>query len=223
MYNDRKEERMKNFGFIKAICFGLVLLLAGCADFRDQSPPQVTTYESLNMKLDVSTKDQVADILNSYGYSIQTKMLNFRDIVKNNKEFNSIPKSVVDFITKMSEKQSVIEVPISANKEWMKFFFDEDQKLIGFAAQGRRDILDPLITRDNKNREILINLDNSFFSKYEKSKEKKDLTIYLGKDLSCAASIHSEKKKDMTIYSVGGARSIYRAIIAMRDFFKLKK
>lgn len=217
---------MKNFGFIKAICFGLVLLLAGCADFRDQLPPQVTTYESLNMKLDVSTKDQVVDILNSYGYSIQTKMLNFSDIIKKNKnikELNSIPKSVVNFITKMSEKQSVIEVPISANKEWMKFFFDEDQKLIGFATQGRRDILDPLIARDNKSREILVNLDDSFFSKYEKSKEKKDLTIYLGKDLSFAFSVHSEKKKDMTVYSVGGARSIYRSIIAVRDFFELKK
>jgi len=221
---------MKNFGFIKSICFGLVLFLAGCAEFRDQSPPQVTTCEALNMKLDVSTKDQAEDILKSHGYLIKYEVFNAQDIIRKNKEYKDLPESVVSFLTKLSEKQSIIGVPISADdREWMKFFFDKDQKLIGFAAQGRRNVLDPLITRDNKSREVLINLDSSLLSGYTRSKgkgkhkkDKWDVTVYLGKDLSFVFSAHTDDMKDMTAYSVMSPGSIYQTILAVRDFFKTK-
>ena len=215
---------MKNFGFMKAICFGLFLFLAGCAEFRDQ--PQVTTYEALSMKLDVSTKDQIENILKSYGYQVKNETFDARDIIKKNKEYKDLPESVVRFLTKLSEKQSIIEVPISADKEWMKFFFDKNQKLIGFAALGRKNILDPLIARDNKSREILINVDSSLFSKYAKAKSKRekgnwDIIVYMGKDLSFAFSAHKEDMKDMTVYSVISPGSIYHTILVIRDFFQI--
>lgn len=220
---------MKNFGFIKAICFGLVLFLAGCAEVRDQTPPQVTTYEALNMKLDVSTKDQAEDILKSYGYSTKNEIFNAQDIIKRKKkEYKDLPESVINFLTRLSEKQSIIQVPISADKEWMKFFFDKNQKLIGFAAKGRKSVLDPLIARDNKSREVLINLDSSLLSKYVKiqgksiqEKEKWDVIIYLGKDLSFAFSAHKDNMDDMTIYSVVSPGSIYQTILMVRDFFQI--
>lgn len=222
-------KEIKNFGLFKAMCFGIVLLLGGCAEIRDKTALQVTTYEALNMKLDTTTKDQAEDILRFNGYLVEDKSSNIQEELKymgNQK----LPNEIKNFVGPMLEKQSTIKAFPYADEEWMEFIFDKDQKLIGFIAQGRKNILDPLIARINsETRDILFDWSSHSLLKHEKLKaaiEKEghwDATVYLGKDLSFAINVHTEKMKDMAIYAVTSPGCIQQLILMRRDYFKHQK
>lgn len=228
---------MKNFK--RGLFLGFGLLLTGCAELCDTRTSHVTTYEELNMELDSTTRNEAICILESYGYSVKTNVPKF------SKKGKKLPKSTLNFFGGVLEKLGTLEVQVPKNNEWMKFFFDKDQKLIGFLAQGNRKILDPLIANDNENREVLISLSSdsltkanrqragNLLSRYvrsqvinkkksKKSSNKKknnwDATIYLGKDLSFASNIHTDEYKDFTFYSVTSPGAVYQTIITIRDF-----
>lgn len=230
---------MKNLEQLKTLCLGFMLLLAGCAEIQEKETSHVTTCEALDMAFDSTTKCEAEYILKSYGYSVKTNTPKF------SKKGNKLPKSTLNFFGGVLEKLSTLEVQIPKNDEWMKFFFDKDQKLIGFSARGNRKILDPLVANDNENREVLISLSSdsltksnrqkarNLLSKYVKShtvnnkKSKKssckgkgnwDATIYLGKDLSLASNIHTDELKDFSLYSVTSPGAIHQTIITIRDF-----
>ena len=155
---------MKNLEQLKTLCLGFMLLLAGCAEIQEKETSHVTTCEALDMAFDSTTKCEAEYILKSYGYSVITNTPNF------SKKGNKLPKSTLNFFGGVLEKLSILEVQIPKNDEWMKFFFDKDQKLIGFSAQGNRKILDPLVANDNENREVLISLSSDSLTKSNRQK-----------------------------------------------------
>ena len=239
---------MKNLGSFKALCLGFVLLLAGCAELQEKETSHVTTCEALDMEFDSTTRSEAEYILKSYGYSVKTKTSEVSKKLKTKKRYKKLPKSTFSFLDGVTDKLSTLEVQVPKNNEWMKFLFDKDQKLIGFSAKGNRKILDPLIANDNKNRDVLINLSSNsinkahrkkakdLLSKYiesqavnkkkskkassKKGKENWDTTIYLGKDLSIAANVHTDEYKDSSFYSVTSPGAIHQIILMIRDLIK---
>ena len=81
--------------FLGIMCFGAMVYLSGCAEKVQTSSPKITIPEFLGMRLDITTKNQVVDILNARGYKkvieqkeISGPMLTYsglRDISKPNK------------------------------------------------------------------------------------------------------------------------------------------
>jgi hypothetical protein len=139
--------------FLGILCFSTVLCLSGCFKSEDATKsqtaqshkinsPGITTPEALGMKFDVTTKEQVVDILNLRGYTAVTEqkevsdpMLTYsglRDISKPNKEQL---KNTLKTMTSLS----VIASPDT--KEIMTFYFDKNQKLVMFWAKGKEKTL----------------------------------------------------------------------------------
>ncbi len=157
---------MTKLGLFKALGLGFILLLAGCADLRDQSPLQVSTCESLNMKLDYTTKDEAINILQSYGYSVKNKPFHEQKQTQKNSPFTG---DALRILNDFAKGHSILEVRVSED-QCMEFLFDKDQKLIGFSVQGNRNVLDPLIAKDNAVREQLYNVSSDRFSKAKRKK-----------------------------------------------------
>ncbi len=229
---------MKDLGLFKALCLGFLLLLAGCTGLKENS--HVTTCEALDMELDSTTISEAECILKSYGYSVKT---NVPKISKKNRRIK-FPELSLNFLDSVADKLRTLEVQVPKNNERMKFFFDNNQKLIGFSAHGDRKILDSLIANDNKNREVLVSLSpnsltqanrqkvGDLISKYVKSqaikkrKSKKfsrrkwDTTTYVGNDLSIATNIHTDEYRDFSFYSVTSPGAIRHMILGIRDNVK---
>ena len=119
-----------------------MVYLSGCAEKVQTSSPKITIPEFLGMRLDITTKNQVVDILNARGYKkvieqkeISGPMLTYsglRDISKPNKEqFKNVLQTMSSLVVTIS----------LTPEELMTFYFDKNQKLVMFWAKGKEKAL----------------------------------------------------------------------------------